>query len=337
MKYQVGDKVIVLFSEEEATVVDLINDKMVLIEVRGVQFPAYMDQIDFPYFKQFTQKKEPAPKKKIYIDELWKEKGPGKVQVGQGVWLNFLPVYDKDVFDDDVVEKFRLYLVNQTKDELHFSYAILFNGQNDFELVNNILPLSDFYLHDVAFEDLNDSPRFDFEFTLARPDKKRAPYFEASLKLKAKQLFKKIEEIQQSNEPSFSYPLMDHYPVKEEAEKVDLLPKGNKFYRTYDLANIKQMLEPARTMIDLHIEKLVDDHSRMSGAEKLELQLKTFEKYYDLAVAAKLPAFIVVHGIGSGKLRDEVHELLRLKSDVKSFVNQYHPSYGYGATEIYFK
>jgi len=36
-------------------------------------------------------------------------------------------------------------------------------------------------------------------------------------------------------------------------------------------------------------------------------------------------------------LRDEIHDMLRLKKEVKSFVNQYHPSFGYGATEIYFK
>jgi dsDNA-specific endonuclease/ATPase MutS2 len=46
---------------------------------------------------------------------------------------------------------------------------------------------------------------------------------------------------------------------------------------------------------------------------------------------------IVIHGVGSGRLRDEIHDLLRLKKEVKSFVNQYHPSFGYGATEIYFQ
>ena len=56
MKYQVGDKIIVLHSDEEGKVIDIINEKMVMIEVRGVKFPAYMDQIDFPYFKMFTEK-----------------------------------------------------------------------------------------------------------------------------------------------------------------------------------------------------------------------------------------------------------------------------------------
>ena len=57
MKYQLGDKVLVLHSNEEGEVVDIINDKMVLIDVDGVRFPVYMDQIDFPYFKRFSEKK----------------------------------------------------------------------------------------------------------------------------------------------------------------------------------------------------------------------------------------------------------------------------------------
>jgi dsDNA-specific endonuclease/ATPase MutS2 len=67
------------------------------------------------------------------------------------------------------------------------------------------------------------------------------------------------------------------------------------------------------------------------------LQLRTFEKYYDLAIAHHQPTLIVVHGVGEGVLRDEIHGLLRLKREVKSFVNQYHPGFGYGATEIYFQ
>src|SRR5687767_2624255 len=101
MKYQVGDKIIVLHSDEEGKVIDIINDKMVMIEVRGVKFPAYMDQIDFPYFKMFTEKKL-FPKKKIHIDEVRKEKPGPKPKTGEGVSLRFVPVFDKDVFDDDL-------------------------------------------------------------------------------------------------------------------------------------------------------------------------------------------------------------------------------------------
>src|SRR5450432_3409487 len=63
MKFEIGDKVTVLHSNEEAEVVEMINDKMVLVDVRGVKFPAYIDQLDFPYFKRFLKRRIPRKKK----------------------------------------------------------------------------------------------------------------------------------------------------------------------------------------------------------------------------------------------------------------------------------
>jgi dsDNA-specific endonuclease/ATPase MutS2 len=75
----------------------------------------------------------------------------------------------------------------------------------------------------------------------------------------------------------------------------------------------------------------------MSNYEILSMQLKTFEKYYHLAIVHHQPSFIVIHGIGEGKLRDEIHDILRNKTEVRSFMNEYHPKFGYGATEIFFQ
>ena len=336
MKYQPGDKILVLLTDEEGTVVEIMNEKMVLIEVKGVKFPAYTDQIDFPYFKMFSEKFK-AEKKKVFIDQVQKEKFIPKTKEGNGVRLSFLPVYDKDIFDDDIVEKFKLYLVNQNETAYTFTYNLMIGGESNFQLKNTVEPLSDFYLHNVKFEELSDSPRFEFEFALKEPDKKKAPYFETSLKIKAKQLFKKIEEIQLKNEPGFSYLLLDEYPERVEETKVDLSRLGNAGFRIYDANNIKQHLDPARTVVDLHIEKLTDSWKHLTNFEILTMQLKAFEKYYELAIAHYQSSLTIIHGVGAGKLRDEIHDILRLKSEVKSFVNQYSQQYGYGATEIYFE
>ncbi|MDB5202829.1 MAG: hypothetical protein JWQ27_2238 [Ferruginibacter sp.] len=336
MKYEIGDKIIVLHSDEEGKVIDILNDQMVMIEVRGVKFPAYMDQIDFPYFKMFSQKKL-VEKKKIHIDEVRREKLPAKKKVKDGVFLSFVPVFDKDVFEDDVVEKLKIYLINYNEEAYHFDYKLYFTGESSFELKNSISGLSDFYLHDVSFDDMSDNPKFEFDFSLQNEDKKKALHFEASVKVKGKQLFKKIEEIQAKNEPSFAYELFTHYPERLYEEKVDLSRLGHAGFRVYDAAKSRQNLPPARSVVDLHIEKLTDSWKHLSNFEILTMQLENFEKFYDLALAHRQPTLIVIHGVGEGKLRDEIHESLRLKREVKSFVNQFHPLYGYGATEIYFK
>lgn len=335
MKYQLGDTVLLLHSDEEGQIIEIINDKMVMVNVKGVKFPAYLDQIDFPYFKRFSQKKTDFKKPKQYVDDIKKEKNNAKYKVGEGVWLALLPVFDKDVFDDDIVEKFRVYLVNQTNTVFHFTYLLSLDGKEDFELNNEILPLNDFYLHDVLFENLNDSPKFWFEFSLPKPDKSKAEYYETFLKLRAKQVFQKIEEMKLKQEASFSYLLFEKYPDRVVEDKPDLSRLSAAGFKINESSKTKAGAPP-RTVVDLHIEKLTDYWQKMDNAAKLDLQLKTFEKYYDLALQHHQSMLIVVHGVGTGKLRDEIHALLRHKKEVKSFVNQFHPSFGYGATEIYF-
>src|SRR5688572_10283451 len=105
MKFEIGDKVLVLHSNEEGEVIDIINEKMVMVDVRGVKFPAYIDQLDFPYFKRFSEKKLfPKKEEKKYVENIKKEKPAPQHKVADGVWLSFLPKFETDEFGDDVVE-----------------------------------------------------------------------------------------------------------------------------------------------------------------------------------------------------------------------------------------
>ncbi len=344
MKFEVGDTVVVRHSNEDGVVKEIINDKMVLVDVRGVKFPAYTDQLDFPYFKMFSQKRNIEDKKPVkqYIDDIRKEKNAPKYKVSEGVWLLFFPLFDKDVFDDDLVESLKIYIVNQTENGLKFHYWLRFKGHTDIELQNEVYALSEFYLMDIKFEKLNDGPSFDFEFGLLSQDKTKAEYFEASYKPKAKQVFKQIETIQQKGEAFFSTQLFEHYPDRPKATKppVDTGLGLNKLSDAgFKIINSKRVYnEPAPpSVIDLHIEKLAIDYASMTAHEKLSFQLSALEKYLDKAILHHLKHVVVIHGVGKGRLKEEIHELLKLKPAVKSFVQQYHPWYGNGATEVFLK
>jgi hypothetical protein len=339
MKFQIGDKVLILHSNEEGEVVDIINNKMVMVDVRGVKFPAYNDQLDFPYFKRFTEKKLfPEKKTTKYIDEVPKEKKKPVAKQVDGIWLSFVPVMNSDEFGDDIVEELKIHLINKTEAGYKFKYLLSYSGQQTgFELSNQIHSFEDFYIHDIPFENFNDGPLFSIGFSLLTSDKKKADYFETSLKLKPKQIFARIEELKRKGEATFSYKLLDIYPDKTEEPAMDLPSLSGAGFRVYEASQARQHLEPAKYEVDLHIEKLTDNWKSLNNFEKLTFQLKTLEKYLDLAIAHHQHAMIVIHGVGTGKLRDEIHEILRLRREVKSFVNQYHPAYGYGATEIYFQ
>jgi len=332
MKFQVGDIVLILHSNEEGEVIDIINDKMVLVDVKGVKFPAYNDQLEYPYFKRFSEKKLfPKKKEKKYVDDLKKEKDPQKIS--DGVWLSFLPVSEIDEFGDDVVKELKLHLVNRTDAGYKFDYKLNFFGEADFELRNEVHAFQDFYLHDIPFEDLSDSPNFEFDFSLITPQKQKQDHYEASLRLKPKQLFAKIEEIRLKGEATFTHRLFENYPDKKMEEKVEMGELASRFRKS----STTKDLEAPRSVVDLHIEKLSDDWKGMNNYEILSQQLKTFERYYDLALAHMQPSLTVIHGVGTGRLREEIHEQLKHRREVKSFINQYHPAYGYGATEIFFE
>jgi Smr domain len=342
MKFQVGDTVLVRHTKEEAEVIDIISDTMVMIAIRGVKFPAYTDQLDFPYFERFSKQKivqPPKPQKK-YIDNVKPEKNTNtQPRTSTGVWLTFIPKFDTDEFNDEIVTSLKIHLNNQTGTAYNFIYKLNYFGRPEMELKNQVLAFQDFYIQDIAFADLNDNPVFSFEFSLLTPQKDKAAYFESTLKLKAKQLFNKIETIKKQGEPTFSYKLFEVYPDKavEDEPVINLTTLGNSGFKIYNAKQARQHIPAARSVVDLHIEKISDSWKQMSNAEILALQVQEFEKYYDLALSHYQPTLTVIHGVGSGRLRDEIHEILKHKKEVKYFVNQYHASYGYGATEINFQ
>ncbi len=288
MKYQVGDDIVVVHSNDEGKVIEIINDKMVLIEVKGVKFPAYMDQIDFPYFKRFTEKKlfPEKPKSKVYVDQVPKEKRRDEVKVSDGIWLTLFPKFETDMFGDEIVERFKVYIINKTDIGYEFTYRLTYQGRTDFEITSDLLPFKDFYLNDIAFENFNDSPSFDFEFRLLQPQKQKAEYCEASYKVKAKQMFQKIEELKAKNLPSINHRLLEKFPDRPLEEKLlDMSKLTTAGFKVYDAGKVRQHLEPARSVVDLHIEKITNDWKGLSNFEIITLQLKEFEKWYDLAVS----------------------------------------------------
>jgi dsDNA-specific endonuclease/ATPase MutS2 len=103
----------------------------------------------------------------------------------------------------------------------------------------------------------------------------------------------------------------------------------------YDAKRSRQHLEPPKYEVDLHIEKLTSDWQHLTNFEILTIQLNTFEKYLELAIAHHQHNLIVIHGVGTGKLKDEIHQILNARREVRSYINQYDPRYGYGATEIF--
>lgn len=335
MKFQIGDKVLLLHSKEEGEVKEILNDEMVLVEVDGIRFPVYQDQIDFPYFYQFTAAQKNKKIEDYFVESTSKQKGKlsGKIEE-TGVRVVFTPIFNKDIFDEDVVKFIKIDLANHSADDLNFVFHIPMKEGDGLSTSGELKARSVVHLHQLDFESMNDIPKFEFEFSLVHPQKGKPEYFETNLKLKAKIFFKKLEEMRLKKQDSFSFELFENYPDSPADMAPDYNPNSEVLYRA---EKAKEQLPSPRSVVDLHIEKLSDDWKSLSNFEILTIQLSNFEKYYDLAVAHRQPNLIIIHGVGTGKLKNEIHELLKHKTEVKSFANQYHPNFGFGATEVFFQ
>lgn len=213
MKFQEGDKIIVSATQEKGVVVEWINKKMLTINVDGISFPVHADQIDFPYFADFSSPKE-QKKKNVSSEIPRREKKPEKIIERDGVWLSFYPVLDKAIFDDDLISHFKIYLLNHTDDDLVFNFSLFVNSLKEIELKSSVRGLDELYLIDFSLEKLNDHPKFSFVFELSEKNSLKARSVNHDFKPKAKQIFKLANEVMQQQKASFNIQLFEIYPLK---------------------------------------------------------------------------------------------------------------------------
>ena len=85
--------------------------------------------------------------------------------------------------------------------------------------------------------------------------------------------------------------------------------------------------------IDLHLD---DEHPGFDPRMALLDQMEIFEKAFDTAIMQNCFELRVIHGVGSGKLKSEIHKFLKLSPIVRSYSCEWHPKYGVGSTLIIF-
>jgi dsDNA-specific endonuclease/ATPase MutS2 len=85
--------------------------------------------------------------------------------------------------------------------------------------------------------------------------------------------------------------------------------------------------------VDLHIEKLMEDHYGLNNSEKLDIQLRHFRKKLELAVNGHFTKVVFIHGVGEGVLRQAIRDLLRTYEGIE-YSDAYYKKFGAGATEV---
>ena len=336
MKFSIGDPVYIISNKEEGVIEEFIGKDMASVLVNGKSYYVYLEDMEHPYLRWFLSKNQKEKKKTPYIDQLSVEKNfERKAVLPTGIYLVCMPVYKLDGFDE-VVEKVKVFFYNETFYQYRFEYSCKVQGAQVFNLDSDLLPESEFYLHDVAFEEMAKSPIFNFRFV----DEKDAKLDnENLLTIKPKKLFEKIDEIKYANNAFFYFLLFEKLTIRE--KKTNILPESNWKMPQQNVKetrhfSFEEVLKTSGAEIDLHIEKLVPDFRGLSSGEILSIQLHECQRAVDLAYATHQRSLIIIHGIGKGVLKTEISLLLNQTKGVKEYVNEYDVRYGYGATKVFF-
>lgn len=86
--------------------------------------------------------------------------------------------------------------------------------------------------------------------------------------------------------------------------------------------------------IDLHLHEILEDESGMDDYDKLQYQLNILRKEIKRLHQLRIREAVVIHGVGKGRLRDEVRAVLTESPAVIDFYDASFKKYGAGATHI---
>ncbi len=243
-------------------------------------------------------------------------------------------------------EFYTVYLLNDTQSDIIYSVEISYLDAAPLKKNGKLQAVSAQQIGMMYYDNLNDAPIVYleiWELTTQGTGKQQS----IEIKIKPKQFFNKIATAPFLNRPVHLYRLIEKVGIENKIEpqpeddlktytQENATPfkkkKKSSFYQT---ANVEEFANfPSE--LDLHVERLASNTSKLSNAEKLRLQLKHFDSYLSKAIRLGVERVFIIHGVGKGKLRDNIASRLLQNPDVKSFKNEYHPRYGWGATEVIF-
>jgi len=312
MKYKLGDFVRFVDEKMEGFVTRIIDEQM--IGVTGE------DDFEIPVLaSKVTSVHGYEPAGAAKVASVNEEPAlTGEFQT-KGVYLAVVA----DAKANSVVH---FHLINDTS--FHLPATLATEKQNLFkgEYAGIIAPKAAEKIYSAQLADLQLWPKFIFNilFHTAKNVEPPAPLV-VNEKFKAKDFAGSKKPVPVLNQQGWLIRL-DEPEMVIDAQKLK-----ESFFKTPEE---KAVLEKPKTEIDLHIEKLRDDHQFLSSAEILNVQLDHFHKTLDAAIVHQLPEIIFIHGAGNGTLRNEIHKSIGKHPKVQTFMDARKEKFGYGATKV---
>ncbi len=346
MIYAIGSRVRFIHTGFEGVVTAQLGDGMLSVLLDdGDEIPAFEDDLMRIEDYRAQLRNKPPVKAKVVKGKQSKTveqpaRPPIEAQYSILKSLGIQLAFEAQYKSDGTTSGYILYLINDTQYDCLYAFSLLLGGVLKIKSNDKIASVSYVKLGQIPFDYLNELPLIEVECWQVTTQGTGKRLYK-KLKIKAQQFFKKIRTAPLLNARVHHYVLFDSFDSPERAEE-DLqtyTKKNNKPIRTGKSHQSNSVTELANfdPELDLHAEQLSDRWHKMSNAEILRLQIKTFDNYLDKAIRVGVPRVFIIHGLGKGRLRNEIASRLIRHPDVQTFKNDYDPRYGYGATEVIFR
>ncbi|KEO74926.1 Smr/MutS family protein [Anditalea andensis] len=312
----IGDRVRLLRGNEEGVITKISSAGRMEIEIEdGFRIPVLKNEVvlisaaERQYFGDGKVVEKPTIENKT--SPITKE----------GIFLSYVPLNDKD---------HSLYVINLSeKDQLYMVSEIF--GTNSRTLASGVLSRHSYEKFDQkSIKDFEQWPSLLFQMIpINKRAEKTLPPFERKIKFKASAFFKSRGKAPLLEKEGYLFQIDQHSQDLDIKQLNQTLNEGNKISN-----DPKSLFHRPAKEIDLHIEKLNTDHQFMSNTEMLKLQMETFEKNLNYAIASGMDEISFIHGIGNGVLKNEIHKYLSQLENIKYFQDTQKSRFGYGATLV---
>ncbi len=335
-KFESGQRVVLVHTGVFAQVVRMEDHGIVIVKLEEdwSEIPVFVENIQdhgewMASSTTFTTSDDYVP----YVSEPVKD---------EELLFVLVPI---NVSAQGVAAKYELLLVNATAYDLYAEMTVLFNNEAEFTISERVKAFSPLKVDEFTPLEFGDRPSVQYSFQRILTTGVEA-FKKGSLKLKDKTLMKAKVMI-----PLLDFPAIALSVWKKNGDKQ---PDTTGSLKDYTKKNVRirprkkvapkpasGLFDPLRkahfpTEIDLHIEKLAKNHKSLSNAQIVQIQMKAMQNYVDEAYQLGVDSVFLIHGVGKGYLRNAIHKRLNNNPHILTVKNEYHPKYGYGATEVIF-
>jgi hypothetical protein len=341
MNYNVGDKISLLNETGNGIVTKLINKTTVLVLLEnGFEIPFQTNQLVAVYDSS-KEIKTQSSESSIVLSQP-------KVTVLEDRTKSFAPsvylAYTMENDTDFANSAFNLWLINHTFYQLYYTFALFenkkmkviengeLNAKSQLLLAtankNEIEKYATVQLDGLFFktENYDYKPVFSKTIKIKKTKFFNESYFIINDIMEQRCLLIDILENSESSESTNNTIDLKALPYEFEKKRQQLVQRKQSIPHQKNDVNLEME-------IDLHIHELTEQNYKlMSNAEIIDIQLKHFKLAIDKAIAGNYQKLIVIHGVGKGKLKHEVCNIL--KANKFTYYDASYAKYGFGATEV---